>query len=83
MVMVIPMVLVKNAIRITSLTLLAVHFDPAFLTNSPLHRGGGVIFFALALLLLLPVLVLLRKLEAKRANVSFKAELGDSTSSRP
>jgi len=64
-VMVIPMVLVKNAIRITTLTLLAVHVDKAFLISSPLHRSGGIVFFALALLLVLPVLVLLRKCERR------------------
>ncbi len=72
MVMVVPMVLVKNAIRITTLTLLAVHVDTAFLTNSPLHRGGGIVFFAIALVLLLPMLVLLRKLE-KRSQAPVKA----------
>jgi len=75
MAMVIPMVLVKNAIRITTLTLLAVHVDEAFLTNSPLHSGGGVVFFAIALLLTLPVLVLLRKLENRRSTKSYNAEL--------
>ena len=75
MVMVIPMVLVKNAIRITTLTLLAVHVDEAFLTNSPLHRGGGVVFFALALLLVLPVLILLRKLEGRGSTRRYSEEL--------
>jgi exosortase/archaeosortase family protein len=65
MVMVIPMVLVKNAIRITTLTLLAVHVDKAFLISSPLHQSGGIVFFALALLLVLPVLVLLRRCEGR------------------
>ena len=40
---VIPISLFKNAVRIVTLTLLAVHFDMGFLTGS-LHNRGGVLF---------------------------------------
>jgi len=50
----------KNGIRIVTLTLLAVHVDPSFLTGQ-LHHDGGVVFFALALVMLAPVVVLLDK----------------------
>jgi exosortase len=53
------MMILKNGIRIATLTLLAIYIDPGFLTGR-LHREGGVIFFLLGLLLLLPVLLLLQ-----------------------
>ena len=57
---VLPITLLKNGIRIVTLTLLAVHVDPSFLTGQ-LHHDGGVVFFALALGMLAPVVVLLDK----------------------
>ncbi len=53
------MMLIKNGIRIASLTLLANYVNPAFLTGS-LHHQGGVVFFLVGLALLLPVFWLLR-----------------------
>jgi exosortase len=60
-----PLLVVKNGIRIVTLSLLSVHVDPSFLTGS-LHRQGGIVFFVLALLLLAPILWLLQKLERGR-----------------
>jgi exosortase len=62
----VPLLVVKNGIRIVTLTLLTIYVDPRFLTGS-LHQQGGIVFFALALLLLAPVLGLLRY--AERAGV--------------
>lgn len=59
-----PVSMFKNAVRIATLSLLAVHVDQRILTSS-LHREGGIPFFALALVFLLPVLVLLRKNEMR------------------
>jgi exosortase len=59
---IIPAALLKNGIRIVSLSLLAIHVDPSFLTGQ-LHHEGGVVFFALALALLAPLFVLLRRFE--------------------
>lgn len=53
------MMILKNGIRIATLTLLAIYIDPGFLTGR-LHREGGVVFFLLGLLLLLPVLLWLQ-----------------------
>ena len=53
---------VKNGIRIATLTLLSIHVDPGFLTGR-LHREGGFVFFLVALALLYPILVLLQKSE--------------------
>ena len=61
----IPVLLFKNALRIATLSFLAVHVDHRILT-SQLHREGGIPFFVLGLLLLYPVLVILIKSENKR-----------------
>jgi len=52
--LVLPLSLVKNAIRIVSLTLLATHVDMSFLTGN-LHHHGGVVFFLVTLVLMLPI----------------------------
>jgi exosortase len=59
------MMILKNGIRIATLTLLAVYVDPSFL-DGRLHHEGGIVFFVLALLLLLPVLFLLQRWESRR-----------------
>jgi exosortase len=61
---VIPMTVLKNGIRIVSLSLLAMHVDPEFLAGQ-LHHEGGIVFFLLALALLAPVLAVLRRLESR------------------
>jgi exosortase len=63
------MMLVKNGIRITTLTLLANYVNPAFLTGS-LHHQGGIVFFLIGLALLLPVYWALRKGEAAASLVA-------------
>jgi len=60
------MMIVKNGIRIATLTLLAIYVDPGFLFGR-LHHQGGVVFFVLALLLLLPLLTFLERRESKQA----------------
>jgi len=54
------MMVVKNGIRIATLTLLAMYVDPAFLQGR-LHHQGGVVFFLLGLLLLSPLLFWLHR----------------------
>jgi exosortase len=60
----IPVLIFKNALRIGTLAYLAVHVDQRILT-SELHREGGIPFFVLGLLLLYPVLAILIKSENK------------------
>jgi exosortase/archaeosortase family protein len=57
-----PLSVVKNGIRITTLTLLSLYVDPGFLYGK-LHRDGGFVFFLLALALLYPVFLVLEKSE--------------------
>jgi exosortase len=54
---------VKNGVRIATLTILAEYVDPSFLYGR-LHHQGGVVFFLLSLLLLVPLLWLLQRGEA-------------------
>lgn len=62
---ILPIAVLKNAIRIVALSLLAMHVDPSFLTGQ-LHHEGGFVFFLLALGLLAPLFVLLRWSEGTR-----------------
>ncbi len=64
----IPVAMLKNGIRITTLTLLGTYVDPRILSSS-LHREGGIPFFVVALLLMVPVLFYLRKAEKKRGKM--------------
>jgi exosortase len=63
---VLPITIVKNAIRIVTLTLLGVYVDPRIL-ESTLHMRGGIPFFIVALSLLGVVLWFLRRSESRGA----------------
>jgi exosortase len=54
--------ILKNGVRIVTLTLLASYVDPGFLYGR-LHREGGVVFFLIGLLLLAPLVWLLQRTE--------------------
>ncbi len=60
------MMVVKNGVRIVTLTLLANYVDPDFLFGK-LHHQGGIVFFLLGLVLLLPIYKLLTRGEARQA----------------
>lgn len=62
-----PLSVIKNGVRIATLTLLSVYVNPDFLRGS-LHRDGGIVFFFLALLMLWPVFVALEKSDRPSAN---------------
>lgn len=66
-----PLSIVKNAVRIVTLTLLATHIDMSFLTGK-LHHRGGFVFFLLTLAFMIPIWRMLKKWEdrllARKAN---------------
>ena len=62
----VPLAILKNGIRIVTLTLLGLYVDERFLIDSPLHRRGGIVFFLIALSLLVAVMWALRKWERRR-----------------
>lgn len=60
-----PVLVIKNGVRIVTLTLLSIYVDPGFLSGN-LHREGGFLFFLIALVILWPVLWWLQSMETKR-----------------
>lgn len=59
---VIPITVIKNAIRIATISLLSVYVDRGFLTGR-LHHDGGIPFSMIAVAILVPLLWLLQKSE--------------------
>lgn len=66
---VVPLAIIKNAFRIVGLTLLANYVDPTYLTDSALHRSGGIPLFLLSLIVLSGVVWLLRRWECRPASM--------------
>lgn len=64
-----PLSLIKNGVRIATLTLLSIYVDPGFLTGR-LHHEGGFVFFFLALLVLLPVFLWMERSDNPRRPAS-------------
>ncbi len=64
---IVPITIVKNAVRIVTLSLLTVYVDPRIL-GSVAHRRGGIPIFLLALVLLGVVLWFLRRSETNRSD---------------
>ena len=61
----IPISVLKNALRIASLSLLAVHIDKRILT-SKLHEEGGIPFLIIGFIMLYPILALLVRSERQK-----------------
>jgi exosortase len=62
---VVPLAIFKNACRIVGLALLANYVDPTYITNSVLHRAGGIPLFLLSLLFLFSFAWMLRQFEKR------------------
>ena len=60
---IIPILVIKNGVRIVTIYLLAAYVNPAFL-HGWLHSSGGIVFYLLGLVALIPVGVLLQKRES-------------------
>jgi exosortase len=59
-----PIAIFKNGLRIVTLSVIATYVDETILEGS-LHTSGGIPFFVLAVLFLLPVCYLLKRYEEK------------------
>jgi exosortase len=70
--LVIPISLLKNAVRIVTLSLLAIHLDMGFITGN-LHHEGGIFFMMFGLCLMYPVLILLMRSEKKEFNIGVRS----------
>lgn len=64
-IVVVPLAIVKNAFRIVGLTMLANYVDPSFITDSALHRYGGIPLFVVSLAILLFLAWLIRGIEKR------------------
>lgn len=62
---IVPLAVIKNGIRIVTLSLLGLYVDEAFVGGSDLHRKGGFVFFLVALSLFMLLLWVLRRSERK------------------
>jgi exosortase len=67
--MTLPIAIIKNALRIVTISSLGVYVDPGFL-NGRLHRYSGLPFSLVALVLLAPLLLLLIRAERQRRHPS-------------
>jgi exosortase len=65
MLTILPITILKNGIRIVTLTLLAIYVDQRFLTGGFLHKSGGFLFYIPGLLIFGAILLWLRKKEPK------------------
>jgi exosortase len=63
---IVPLAIVKNAVRIVALSWLAIHVDPSFVTGSAVHRNGGIPVFLASLAILSALVWLLRRGESGR-----------------
>ena len=60
-----PITVVKNALRIVTVTLLANYVDMVFLTNHWIHSSGGIPFFMMAMGMFIPLVWGLRRTEVQ------------------
>ncbi|MGE5053343.1 MAG: exosortase/archaeosortase family protein [Acidobacteriota bacterium] len=68
---VIPIVILKNGLRIVTISLLTVYVSRSFL-HGWLHQSGGIVFYVLGLLALIPILKLLKEGQIRGAGGSSK-----------
>jgi exosortase len=73
----VPLSVIKNAVRIVTLTLLALYVDPSFLTGH-LHHDGGFVFFLIALALIYPLWRWLYKSEQRNVSKLMQPESAHS-----
>jgi exosortase len=70
--LVVPVAILKNAVRIASLSWLGIYASMDFLTG-PLHHRGGSLFSLFALAMLLPILILFHRSEESAHSKSIPA----------
>jgi exosortase len=67
MIFIVPLAVLKNAIRLATISLLSAYVDPGFLTGR-LHHQGGFVFALISMGLLVPVVWLLQWSETRARN---------------
>ena len=76
----IPLSVLKNAIRILVIAELGTRVNPSFLHGN-LHRQGGIVFLALAVIMLIVLLWILRKSEMQTAQRNGSDSQGNAAAS--
>jgi exosortase/archaeosortase family protein len=66
--LILPLSLLKNAIRIATITMLAQYVDISFLTHSTLHQRCGFVFYIIALAIYFPLMIWISRLETKHSS---------------
>jgi exosortase len=79
---VIPLAIIKNAFRIVGLALLANYVDPSFITDSLLHRSGGIPLFFVSLAVLGAFVWLFRWAEARTPSLEMQMGLKQAKTAR-
>jgi exosortase C (VPDSG-CTERM-specific) len=64
-IVVIPLGIFRNALRIVTIGELCVHIDPGFI-DSPIHHRGGPVFFVISMVPFLVLLYYLRKTDVRK-----------------
>ena len=64
--LVIPLSILKNGLRIATLSTLAVYVDDSFLTGSIHHQFGGMVFFGVAFIPLIALFLYFQRTEARK-----------------
>jgi len=62
---VVPLAIIKNAVRIVVISLLANYVDPSFVTDGILHDSTGLSLFVLSVVILISLVWLLRRFEQR------------------
>jgi exosortase/archaeosortase family protein len=75
---IIPILILKNGVRIVTIYLLTAYVNPAFL-HGRLHTSGGIVFYLLGLIALIPIAALLRRGEDKDLSLPPVNELAHVT----
>lgn len=75
----IPLMLIKNGIRVATLSLLGTYVNRSFI-NGPLHHKGGIVFFLIAIALLFGGMFLIKGMENRWKGVTRHQDTGSSTS---
>jgi exosortase len=61
---ILPILILKNGVRIVSVILLSIYVNRSFL-HGWLHTSGGIVFYFLGLVILIPIVIALRKSEGE------------------
>jgi len=61
---IVPILILKNGVRIVAVCLLTIYVDRGFL-HGWLHTSGGIVFYILGLVILIPIIAALRSSEKR------------------